>query len=151
MTCQTLSSRFNSIQSTESDQGSLYHWLNVTAKYVHKMICRVIYDGNGLRHGSLLLVLATSDLNQWGLRLEVNEQIWYYPAAEFWSWANIYFLSLFLRQWFRLLWIVTSKASFLNSPRIPKSGNGQVSHFLEFTQQLAHQEFLTSHTQKFYI
>ena len=41
---------------------------------------------------------------------------------------------------------VTLKASFLNSLRIPKSGNGQVSHFLEFTQQLAHQEFKTSLT-----
>ena len=40
---------------------------------------------------------------------------------------------------------VTLKASFLNSLKIPKSGNDQVSHFLEFTQQLAHQEFETSH------
>ena len=44
---------------------------------------------------------------------------------------------------------LTWKASFLNSLRIPKSGNGQVTHFLEFTQQLAHQEFLTSHIQIF--
>ena len=102
--------------------------------------------------GCLLLVLSTSDLNQWGLYLEVNVQIWYRPAAardlhRIFHLPSLFFCVSDLGG----CKLVTLKASFLNSLKIPKSGNGQVSHFLEFTQQLAHQEFETSHIQLFYL